>query len=105
MTPVYSFAGRTGAKIAAATDASPGTAVFASPVSAAAAIRATQVRALSVDRSTGSPCAVGQDTTQRKSMIASHRDRLECDALAAREIDGVEANESLPPPQMVRAGS
>ena len=26
--------------------------------------------------------------TQRKSMIASHRDRLKCDALAAREIDG-----------------
>ncbi len=88
MTPVDSFAGRARAKSAAATDASPGTAVFASPVRAAAAIRATQVSALSIDRSTGSPCVAGQDTTQRRSMIASHRDRLECDALAAHEIDG-----------------
>lgn len=105
MMSVDSFAGRTRAKSAAVTEASPGTAVFASPVSAAAAMRVIQVRVLSVDRSMGSSCVVGQDTTQRKSAITSHRDRLECDVLAAREIDrGVEANESLPP-LVSRAGS
>ena len=56
MTPVDSFAGRTRAKSAAATEASPGTAVFASPMSAAAAMRAIQVRAVSVDRSMSIPC-------------------------------------------------
>lgn len=58
MMPVDSFAGRTRAKSAAATEASPGIAVFASTVRAAAAMSVTQVRALSVDRSTRVPCVV-----------------------------------------------
>ena len=49
MTPVDSFAGRTRAKSAAVTEARPGTAVFASPVSAAAAMSAVSVyRSMSI---------------------------------------------------------
>lgn len=55
MTPVDSFAGRTRAKSAAVTEARPGTAVFASPVSAAAAMSMTQLRAVSVYRSMSIP--------------------------------------------------
>lgn len=50
MMPVDSFAGSARVKMAAAIEASPGTAVFASPVSAAAAARATRARGVSIDR-------------------------------------------------------
>lgn len=97
MTPVDSFAGSTRANSAAATEASPGTAVFASPVRAAAAMRATQVRVVSVDRSMSIPCRLGSEKyaeppqwerTSRAACCVPRRCR------AAR----VETNESLPPP-------